>query len=383
MARLKIEAIKMKKTHIAFLLFIFSITAFSAKAQFFTENSSTDSSSRPINQKIGLLFQSTAFFKNNEYFHPLIEGYTLPGFQLQPRLYYEANEKFTLEAGVHFSQFSGTKGLKSIEPLFRASWKATPNFSVVLGWLNGTTSHKLIEPLYQWERLYTHPLEYGAQFLVDRPGFKLDTWIDWERYIELNDPFQEELTFGLNSKILLLKPGNWEFWLPIQSTIKHQGGQITSVDEPLKTLANFGSGLNVAYNAQGVFLKRLLVDIYMVGYSDLSPQKKQPFKNGYGIYPSVTAEMGLLRASLGYFRAHQFISSKGEPLLLCVSTTNPSLSIPDRYVVTGKLSFYKRIFENISFGAYAETYYDTHRSKVDYDYGISLSVSGDILFRKF
>lgn len=370
----------MKKT--AYITFLLLLAISSLRAQFFTENTMGDSLKMPVSQKIGIRFQCIAFFKNNEYFHPLIEGYTLPGFQFQPRFYYEADEKFSLEAGVHFTQISGTKGLKSIEPLFRAKWNASPHFSIILGWLNGTTSHNLIEPLYQWERLYTHPLEYGAQFLVNREGFKLDTWIDWERYIELNDPFQEELTFGLSSKVLLLKPGNWEFWLPVQSTVKHKGGQITTVDEPLKTLANYSTGINAVYNTQGSLLKRLLLDLYVVGYSDLSPQKKQPFKNGYGIYPSATVDMGLFRASLGYFRAHQFISSKGEPLLLCVSQTDPSVSIPDRYVVTGKLSFYKKIFENISFGAYAETYYDTHRSKMDYDYGISLSVSGDVLFRK-
>lgn len=372
----------MRKTHIVCLLFICSVTTFSAKAQFFAENISVDSSKLPIVQKIGLRFQSTAFFKNNEYFHPLIEGYTLPGFQFQPRFYYEADEKFAFEAGVHLTQISGTKGLKSVEPLLRASWKATKNFSVVLGWLNGTTSHKLIEPLYQWERLYTHPLEYGVQFLVDRPDFKLDTWIDWERYIELNDPFQEELTFGLNSKTLLAKTGDWEFWLPLQSTIKHQGGQITSIDEPLKTLVNYTTGINLTYSAKGTLIKKFLFDIYYVGYNDFSPQKKQPFKNGYGIYPVVTADAGLFRASLGYWRAHQFISSKGEPLLQCVSPTDNKVNYPDRYVITGKLSFYKQIFENINFAAYAESYYDARLSQLDYDYGISLSVSGDILFKK-
>ncbi|NJK95273.1 MAG: hypothetical protein HC905_10475 [Bacteroidales bacterium] len=92
--------------------------------------------------------------------------------------------------------------------------------------------------------MYTHPLEYGVQFLVNKPGFKLDTWIDWERYIELHDPFQEELTFGTTSRVKVLNVSGFDIWLPFQISVKHKGGQITATGDPLLTMANYATGIN-------------------------------------------------------------------------------------------------------------------------------------------
>lgn len=370
----------MRRILIISLLFL-SISL-AAQAQFFSDMALNDSSvASPGNEKYGLRFNSIAFFKNNEYFHPLVEGYTLPGFILQPRFFYEAGEKFSLEAGIHLSQISGKEELNSVDPLFRATYNASPSFSILLGWIKGTTHHQLIEPLFQWERMYTNPLEYGVQFLVNTNKFKLDTWIDWEKYIELNDPFQEELTFGTTSKVLLMKKNELEVWLPVQTTIKHKGGQIIAVDVPLTTIANWATGVNVSLSQPSSVVKRILFDFYYVGYSELSPTKQQVYKDGFGLYPVLSANIHMFQASMGYWYGHQFIAPKGEPLLLSASYTHPDQAFKNRNVVTFKTSFYKPIYKNISFGAYFESYYDTNLSQMDYAYGISLTASGDILFR--
>jgi hypothetical protein len=363
------------------LFFLFIIPS-GLKAQFFSDGALPDSN-RVLSSvsKSGLRFDGLAFFKNNEYFHPLVEGYTLPGFHLQPRFYYDLNDKFSLEAGVHLSQFSGRKGLNSVDPLFRATYTPVKSFSILLGWLKGTTAHQLIEPLYQWERMYTHPLEYGVQFLVNNPGFKLDTWIDWERYIELNDPFQEELTFGTTSRIRLLEQDALEIWLPVQMTIRHMGGQVIAVDRPLSTLANWATGLNISLYRSSSLLKRLLLDVNYIGFSDFSPQKRQPFKNGYGLYPVLSANVYDFQASVGYWNSIRFMSPKGEPLFQSVSATNPSVIYSGRMVMTYKASYYKQVFRNVSFAAYFEAYQDIKLSQFDYAYGISMSVNGDLLLK--
>jgi hypothetical protein len=371
------------KQPVRFFAFLFFFIPALAEAQFFADNAMPDSATAvAASQKIGFKFNSVAFFKNNEYFHPLVEGYTLPGFQLQPRLYYKWDEKFSLEAGVHLSQFSGKEDLDRFDPLFRATYSPTQHFSILLGWLKGTTAHQLIEPLFQWERMYTHPLEYGVQFLVDRPGFKLDTWIDWEKYIELNDPFQEELTFGTSAKVRLHQGDRLEIWFPVQATIKHQGGQVTAIDMPLKTLTNWATGFNVTLHRSSPVLKRLMFDLYYVGFSDFSPQKKQAFTSGFGLYPVVSANIAAFQAALGYWYGNDFMSPKGEPLFQSASVTDPLKTQPERNVVTFKSSFYKQIFKDVSFGAYFESYYDVHIGQMDYAYGISMSVSGDVLFKK-
>lgn len=352
-------------------------------AQFFDDQALPDSSKiTAADPEFGLRLNSIAFFKNNEYFHPLVEGYTLPGFQVQPRFYYDLGDKFSLEAGVHLSQFSGKDGLNSVDPLFRATYSPTKTFSILLGWLKGNAAHQLIEPLYQWERVYTHPLEYGVQFLVEKPGFQLDTWIDWERYIELNDPFQEELTFGTTSKIKLISRNDLEIWLPLQVTIKHMGGQVTAIDLPLTTLANWSTGMSFSLYNSSSLVKRLLLDLYYVGFSDFSPQKRQPFKNGYGFYPVLSANVYDFQTSVGYWYAERFMSTKGEPLFQSVSTINPSVIYAGRTVMTFKASYYKQVFKNVSFAAYFESYLDMKINQFDYAYGITMSVNGDLLLKK-
>lgn len=371
----------MKRRFFCIYLFLV-IIYFPSQAQFYADNSLTDTAEikYPMPQ-LGIRFNSMAFFKNNEYFHPLAEGYTLPGFYLQPRFYYAMGRKFSLEAGVHLSQFSGKEGLNDINPLFRAVYTPSERFSVLLGWLKGTTNHQLTEPLYQWEKMYTKPLEYGVQFLVTRPGYKMDTWIDWEKYIELNDPFQEELTFGTVNKVLIFENEQSELWVPFQATIKHKGGQVIAVDEPLTTHANWATGFNLVYNRKGRRFKRLLIDLYYVGFQDFSPQKRMPFKSGYGWYPTVTANISSFTATLGYWRGHRFISSWGEPLFQSVSLTNSGEVRPDSYMIPIKASYYRQIFGNVSFGAYFESYYDIKLSQMDYAYGISMTVSGEILLK--
>lgn len=351
-------------------------------AQFFQEAAMPQSTEAGIvDSKMGIRLHSYSFFKNNEYFHPLAEGYTLPGFIIQPRFYYELNEKFTLETGVHLSQFFGKKGLNSVDPLFRATYTPTRKFSVLLGWLKGTSEHQLIEPLYQWEKMYTQPLEYGVQFLVNNAGFKLDTWLNWEKYIEFNDPFQEELTFGTTSKTLLLQKGNLQLWIPAQITARHIGGQVTITDEPLKTFVNWAAGINIRVDRPQSVIQKVMLDFYYTGYSDFSPQKKQAFKNGFGLYPVISANIQDFHAALGYWSGHQFISPLGEPLFQSVSPRLASVVYPDRNMITFKGSYLKPIFKNVSFAAYLESYYDVRISQLDYSYGISISLTGDFLLK--
>ncbi|NJK95272.1 MAG: hypothetical protein HC905_10470 [Bacteroidales bacterium] len=84
---------------------------------------------------------------------------------------------------------------------------------------------------------------------------------------------------------------------------------------------------------------------------------------------------------LGYWYGHQFISYKGEPLLMSVSYTDPMVSYPKRYVLNLKSSYQKQIFKHISFRAYIESYYDIKLGQFDYAYGIDMSISGDFLFK--
>ena len=58
-------------------------------------------------QKLFLHIENKNFFKNNEYFNRLNEGYTLLGFVAQPSLVYSPGKTTRLEAGGSFLKYSG------------------------------------------------------------------------------------------------------------------------------------------------------------------------------------------------------------------------------------------------------------------------------------
>jgi hypothetical protein len=99
------------------------------------------------------------------------------------------------------------------------------------------------------------------------------------------------------------------------------------------------------------------------------------------MYSIVSANISSFTSSLGYWRGRQFIAPHGEPLFQSVSFTDESVSKPDRYLITFKTSYLKQIFRNVNFGAYFESYYDIKLSQIDYAYGISMTLSGDLLLK--
>ena len=178
----------------------------------------------------GALFfelDNISFFKNNEYAGSMMDGYTLPGLGVQPKLVYYPFENIKLEAGAHMLRFWGAnrypnyayqdiaewKGSQfqkgfHVLPFFRVQVALSEHVDVVLGSLYGGSNHHLIEPLYNPELNLSADPEAGLQLLytskhiessakISERIYKAQT-IQTERYKNEDINFNSEL----NSKKL-------------------------------------------------------------------------------------------------------------------------------------------------------------------------------------
>ena len=97
----------MKPKLIIFLLIqIFSIQIVSAQLfpPSFYRSAQIDSS---LDNTLSFRIENSNFFKNNEYFNDIIQGYTLIGWFINPKLIYYPAKNAKIEAGIHFLKYSG------------------------------------------------------------------------------------------------------------------------------------------------------------------------------------------------------------------------------------------------------------------------------------
>lgn len=333
-------------------------------------------------QKLFFHVTDKNFFKNNEYFNKLNEGYTLLGVVLEPTLVYYPGKTTRFEAGASFLKYSGRQGFSDIQPLIRFQYQPSPVFQMVMGSLYGGTQHGLIEPLYRWEQEFMNPVENGLQFLFYTDRFKADVWLHWEKFILRNDPFQEELSVGTSMTYNLLPTeSSFNLTIPFQSLISHHGGQGIGVDLPLQTLANYASGLKATWKMPAK-LKEVNLECWVMGYNDLSPQKLQAYKKGYAVYPKAGVRLGKFLLQTGYFHGDKFIAIKGEPLYHSALTPNNGLVYPIRNLITAKFAFTQQLEKGISMAAYTEIYNDLKSGNTDYNYGVHIIFDADFFLTK-
>ncbi|MEM7110463.1 MAG: hypothetical protein AAF519_19700, partial [Bacteroidota bacterium] len=189
-------------------------------------------------------FNALGFTKNNEYFNDIADGFTLFGFQFNPYFSYQVGDRFKFSGGLYLQQDFGNDDFSEIAPTFTAQYTFL-NGKVLFGTLEGATSHQLIEPLFDFERVLVNRLENGFQFKIDKPDFFFDLWVDWQNMIYPGDNDQEEVTAGISFRKKIVEAGDVKFTLPVQALVFHRGGQIDSSPLPLQTYLNTALGLIV------------------------------------------------------------------------------------------------------------------------------------------
>lgn len=357
-----------------------------------------------------------SFFKDNEFAGSVINGYSLPGLWLQPKGVFYPLKNIKLELGVHALIYSGAykfpnyayhdiahwKGTQfqrgtHILPYFRAQL-ALSRVNLILGNIYGGENHRLIEPLYNPELNLTADPETGFQVLCDLRHWHFDAWINWQSFIFEEDTHQEAFTVGLSSLVSFNRPqSRFHYYLPVQMTIQHRGGeQIVDNDRPVQTLANASVGAGLIWNINRKLLKRVNIEVDMLGYYQESG-KLWPFDKGVGLYAKAFADIGNdIRVNGGYFICKDFISLFGIPYFGAVSMKTEGAVYDDPQTCFLSIEYSRTFGKHYAFGAKADLYYSMpgtmklatgeivpEGNMTNFSFGVYLRVNPVFLIKRF
>ena len=280
----------------------------------------------------------------DEYFGRRIEGYTLPGFRLNPKLAWNNHKHLTLSGGVswlHYwgahsypntvsygvlPHYSDTSATMHIVPWLQAKLQLADGLQLTLGSIDPDDYHHLPLPLRDIEREVAADPECGIMLSASGDmgrhlWGKADWWVDWREFIWNSSPHQERFTMGLSGFLDLDLPGSdLSLRMPLHFLAQHVGGQVLATTTPIQNNFNAASGLGVQYD---------LSDTWSMGLHCLALWYHQhgnaavPFTDGWGLYPMLKAvyknRMGF---ELSYWQGERFVPLMGSWLYSNLSSVD-------------------------------------------------------------
>lgn len=359
----------MKKTLFALLLFV------SIHASGQLNNRAFEQRMQVIEADSGKLFLGINFLgfgKDNEYSNTTVDGYTLFGYQLNPYLSYQLAKNVRLDAGLYLQKDFGNDDYTEIAPTFSLKIKKD-NVSFIFGTLEGSLSHRLIEPLYDFERVINNRLENGIQVIWNKDDLFFDTWIDWQKMIYMNSDFPEMFTAGMSINKTVAHFGDVLIDLPLQIVVTHQGGQIDTVDSEVITDFNAAGGITVERTSSS-FVSRLGISAYITGYG--TNANNPPFQDGAGVFinPYLKFRIGLTLMG-SYWRGEQYLTLQGSQIYPSVPNNYPDRVDEIREFFMLRVLYDLKLADGLMLTARAEPFYDTYSSTFQSSFGLYLSFS--------
>ena len=311
------------------------------------------------------------YFKNNEYVRTIIDGYTLFGFQFQPYVSYHLTKNVRIDAGAYLQKDFGNEKFSTTAPIFSIKWRMK-EYSIIFGNLESSLNHRLIEPLYDFERVMNNRLETGIQFQIDRENFFVDTWLDWQYMEYLRDSRQEQLEAGLSLQKKIASIGAGTLSVPVQVVSRHQGGQIDAANLPIQTLVNTAIGLNWAQPLNG-WIKQINLNGYYVYDKDIT-LTRQAYLDGDGVYinGTLSTRMGL-EVMASYWKGREFMSFQGGKIYPAVSSVDPRRIQPTPQLAILRFLYNYKIADNLYITLRYEPYYDLSFKSFQYSYGFYIN----------
>ena len=313
------------------------------------------------------------FFKDNEYFNDIVQGYTLLGTQLNPQLVYYPIKELRLEAGVFLWKDFGNSQLKQVRPTYRATWTKGNN-QFIFGNIRPHLNHGYIEPLFDFERVMLKPLEEGLQYRLTSKRVFLDVWVDWLRQEYPGVAYQEQIAGGFSSSFLLTNENNRvQVSIPLQFTAQHYGGQIDTLHAPVQTLFNYATGVVARLPLRGRVLQAVRLNAYGLLYDDHSMGNyRLPFQSGNGLYLNGTLETRYADLMLSYWQGHHFYAPLGGNYYQSVAAREgtPGYTDPERRLLFVRLLRDFRVADAAAVTVRVEPVYDFNRKLLDFSLGV-------------
>lgn len=350
--------------------------------------------------KLGLTVDAVAFVKDNEYDGVHSNGYTLPGFCIEPRLTWQPTTTVRLEAGFHALVFDGAnrypcyvyndigrwKGNQyqsgaHLLPFLRADARIG-HATFVLGNIYGGIRHGLMEPLLNPEVELSQDPEMGAQILVNLPHYKMDAWINWQSYIFEMDTHQEAFAVGLSQRFLLNKASSqWHWYVPLDLLVQHYGGEqdLKELGLGFQTLLNYGVGVGLWWNAGGTVLRRMNVEAALLGCWQ-KDGKLWLYDNGIGGSLSVSAYLNRrLHVFGGIVASHRYVSLYGMPFYSTASLKTEGANFAGVVTPHAGVEWCYDFGESYKLGARADVFIP-HTGRVTYMDGSTNDATSNAVF---
>lgn len=314
------------------------------------------------------------YFRNYEYFNKFADGLTYYGLQLQPRLIYRPNKHLALYGGVALTKDFGEEDFHQVTPILGIRYEKN-GISFINGAIDPHLSHGYIEPLLDYDKAITDPVEYGTQLKFNRPRHRTDIWINWENMIYKPSGEQEEILGGVSTSLHLLKKEGHSLSIPIQVLGWHHGGQIDTTSLPAVTQVNMAAGFEYAWLPKGA-VEKLFTKNYIVGFGSSSDE--DPYDQGGALYLNAGLESKWLDLMLSYWRGHQFIAPAGAPVFQSVSSQidHPGLQQANRSLLFLRLKKDFTLAEELFVSARLEPFWDFDGRYADYSMSLYLVYQG-------
>jgi hypothetical protein len=327
--------------------------------------SRVDSSAYYAGKRFQLQLDHLSFARNTEYRSKITRGRTLLGYQLETNLRYRINDFAYVKGGLWLKRDFGGDGFHQIQPLFALHVKKK-NTEVIFGNLLGTTDHNLIDPLLNPETVISDRLESGIQLKHTASKLQLDVWVDWQKMIYKNSPFQEQFVAGYNANFDLLKKEGIVISLVSQSVAFHRGGEIDATLSRNVSQYNFNNGIKLNFLPKKGVMKSFEIRADFTNYEDKSTITEDTYIDGLGQLVSVKADFNQMRFTLQYWDSHQYQSSRGDQIYHSVSRINPILHTSNyRKMLMLRGAYEKQIADQLSFLFRAQLIHDVHEQTQD------------------
>jgi hypothetical protein len=321
-------------------------------------------------QKLSFRFNSLGFVRNNEFFGPIADGYSLFGYQLNPRITYQPAPNVVLEAGVFFKSDFGQERITQLAPTFTVKFRHR-NWNYLFGTLEGSVSHNLIEPLYNFERLLQQRIENGLQInhQTDRTFF--DGWISYLQNTRPGYTRQEQFWGGISSEFSLIHKPGFRLTIPLQLTVFHAGGQNIVSPLPVRTALNAAGSVSLTWlNGVSGFLRSVRLDTYVVGYSENAEKSY----SGGAFYPNLTLRLKPLTVVASYWRGNAYRAELGGDLYQSYTRRfNSTYEEANRQLLIMRFLKDISITDGLSVTVRFEPHYDLGNGKFEHSEGVYIN----------
>ncbi len=323
-----------------------------------------------------------SFNKDNEYFNKIADGYTLFGNQLSTSLLYFPAKNVCLEGGVYFRKDFGNNNFSEVAPIMSVKIKHG-DIKLIFGTLEGSLNHRLVEPLYDFERIMMDRQENGLQILYNKKKFDLDFWINWENMLYKGDSTQEKVSGGVSTSYKIINNPTFKLSVPVQFTAMHLGGQFDTSTLPLTSKLNGSVGLKIEKEYNRDFIKGISFEPHYLIYDDFSFEKQDVYNSGSGLYLNFTIKTKLNSIMISYWEGNKFISTHGGQLYYSRSTAYkyPWYNEPNRRLLMVRFLTDFKVFNDLHVTSRFEPFYDFKRKEVEFSLGLYINYN-DLFFLK-